>query len=269
MSGFDSADYIKYEFFENGIGLGKKSIVKNTEGTITYQLTPGISSFYIKFYIKQNGAADQAALDNITLTGLKIVSQPSCYSVTLTLNFDNYPEETSWAIVDEYNNTISSGGSYSSEPKGGTKIINMCLDAGCYNLIVDDAYGDGMCCNYGNGSYELKSDIDNSILASGGSFTYSENTSFCVGVKSKIFTAEKAKCDGYFKIFPNPVSNKLHFIINDDHMSKIRIFDVNGRLIKQNILNQPRINVQNLKQGFYFIELSSYKKSLIKKFYKN
>ncbi len=98
--------------------------------------------------------------------------------VTLTLVFDNYPEETSWAIMAG-GLTYASGGPYGSQADGSTLVITTCLNDGCYDFVIYDSYGDGMCCSYGNGSYTLRDEANN-ILASGGSFTTSQTTNFCI-----------------------------------------------------------------------------------------
>ena len=99
--------------------------------------------------------------------------------VTLTIVLDNYPEETSWEIRDG-GTVVASGGTYGSNPDGSTVIENACLPDGCYDFIIYDAYGDGICCAYGSGSYTLTDDSDGSTLASGGAFTSSQTTNFCV-----------------------------------------------------------------------------------------
>ncbi|KAA3630285.1 MAG: hypothetical protein DWQ02_18175, partial [Bacteroidetes bacterium] len=105
-----------------------------------------------------------------------------CYDngVTLTINLDNYPEETSWIIRNSGGTTVASGGTYGSQPDGSTVVEVACLVDGCYDFIIYDSYGDGICCGYGNGSYILTDDSDGSTLASGGNFGSSETTNFCV-----------------------------------------------------------------------------------------
>ena len=49
----------------------------------------------------------------------------------------------------------------------------------CYTFTIFDSFGDGICCNWGSGSYSLTS-RDGAVLASGGSFSASENTDFCL-----------------------------------------------------------------------------------------
>jgi hypothetical protein len=100
-------------------------------------------------------------------------------AVTVSITFDNYPEETSWQITDANGSTVASGGTYGSQPDGSTINIDLCLVDGCYDFTILDVYGDGICCSYGNGSYTVTS--GGTTLASGGSFASSETTNFCLG----------------------------------------------------------------------------------------
>lgn len=99
--------------------------------------------------------------------------------VDVTIVFDNYPEETAWVLTDDTGATVSSGGTYSGQADGSTLVIDLCLPDGCYDFTITDTYGDGICCSYGNGSYTV-SDSSNTY-ASGGNFTSSETTGFCIG----------------------------------------------------------------------------------------
>ncbi len=107
--------------------------------------------------------------------------------VTISITFDNYPEETSWAITNSSGATVASGGTYASQADGSTLTISECLPNGCYDFTISDAYGDGICCSYGNGAYSVIG--GGSTLASGSSFTNSETTNFCVG------STPPASCD--------------------------------------------------------------------------
>ncbi|MGB2015141.1 MAG: M43 family zinc metalloprotease, partial [Flavobacteriales bacterium] len=98
--------------------------------------------------------------------------------VTVTLNFDNYPEETSWQISDG-SGIVASGGTYPTAPDGSTLTIAECLPEACYTFTIFDSYGDGICCGYGSGSYAVTDEFGN-VLASGASFASSEATNFCV-----------------------------------------------------------------------------------------
>jgi hypothetical protein len=104
---------------------------------------------------------------------------PACTTVSVRITFDNYPEETSWSIKNSSGATVASGGTYGSQPDGSTLTLTPCLADGCYDFTITDAYGDGICCAYGNGSYAVT--VGGSTVAAGGSFTTSQTTNFCIG----------------------------------------------------------------------------------------
>ena len=94
---------------------------------------------------------------------------------TLTILLDNYPGETTWNIKNSSGATLYSGGPYSSG--GSTVSVSICIPNGCYTFNVFDSYGDGICCGYGQGSYNLV--VNGSSVASGGQFGSSITHSFC------------------------------------------------------------------------------------------
>ncbi len=99
--------------------------------------------------------------------------------VIISITLDNYPEETSWTVQNENGNVIASGGTYGSQPDGSTVTETLCLADGCYDFTINDSFGDGICCSYGNGSYAVVA--AGTTVASGGNFGSSETTNFCLG----------------------------------------------------------------------------------------
>ncbi len=100
--------------------------------------------------------------------------------VNFSITFDNYPEETSWTLTTDAGVSISAGGTYGNQPDGSTITFDFCLADGCYDLTINDSYGDGICCSFGSGSYTI-TDGSGNVLGSGGSFGSSETSSFCLG----------------------------------------------------------------------------------------
>ncbi|WP_350634743.1 endonuclease [Pseudoalteromonas sp. GW168-MNA-CIBAN-0100] len=94
-------------------------------------------------------------------------------SLTLTLNTDNYGSETSWAVNNNQGSAVANGSGYASNTQYDEQI---CLTDGTYTLVINDSYGDGMCCSTGNGSYALKQ--GSTTLASGASFNNTDSTAF-------------------------------------------------------------------------------------------
>ena len=97
-------------------------------------------------------------------------------NVTLTITPDNYAYEISWEIQDVNGTVLHSGNGYS-----GTNIIteSFALSTACYKLIMKDSGNDGICCDFGTGSYELKNE-DGTILASGGEYVSEDIKDFCL-----------------------------------------------------------------------------------------
>merc|ERR1712183_292329 len=66
----------------------------------------------------------------------------------LELTTDNYPGETAWNIKNSSGDEKYNGSGYSDA--NTLHSINMCLASDEYTFTITDAYGDGICCSYGN-----------------------------------------------------------------------------------------------------------------------
>ena len=100
--------------------------------------------------------------------------------LSLSITLDNYGTETTWEIKDANGNTLVEGGPYQDNVMGTAITESICLPNACFDFIMKDEYGDGMCCGYGNGSYRLVNDATGATLASGGRFTDQQTTNFCI-----------------------------------------------------------------------------------------
>jgi len=199
--------------------------------------------------------------------------QPTCVDVDLKIIFDKYAKETSWNIKNNSGTVVASGNGYDAQANGSTITISKCLPIGCYKLEFIDAYGDGMCCSYGNGSYNLKNKATGEILASGGSFTSSQIKDFCLANTRTDSTDEKTianiKLD--LSIFPNPVSgNELNVITKNDKSSTYKIINTLGQVLMNGKLNDIKstINVSRLNSGMYFIIVKNNTSNNTKQFIK-
>ena len=115
---------------------------------------------------------------NLNFETAKISNVPD---ITLNLTLDNYGSETTWTIRDENGFDIATGGPYSENTNGTQITINESLENGCYSFIINDAFGDGICCSYGNGSYNIINS-EGETLVSGGQFGSSETVPFIIDV---------------------------------------------------------------------------------------
>lgn len=103
----------------------------------------------------------------------------ACIDVSFELTLDLFGSETSWEIRDAAGTLQASGSGFKNKMLGQKYVTNLCLPEGCYDLIVKDSDGDGMCCDYGQGNFQVVT-ADGSILAQGGQFTNQITKNFCV-----------------------------------------------------------------------------------------
>jgi Zn-dependent metalloprotease len=196
----------------------------------------------------------------------------ACSNVALSITFDNYPEETAWSVKDASGSTVASGGTYGSQADGSTLNINVgCLDSGCYDFVITDAYGDGICCSYGNGSYTLTNSDTGATLASGAQFTSSQTTNFCLGNASingiASIPTNADSTDKQFKLYPNPVSQALNISLVGFEAQTYSVINMLGQKVLQGRYKDV-IDVKDLEAGIYMLQLNIGEKTKMKKFIK-
>jgi len=130
----------------------------------------------------------------------KYTHRPCDTQISIDINFDLYPSETRWEILDALGGVVTTGGPYEDQVNGSSLSIQECLPFGCYTFVVYDAYSDGICCSYGDGHYEVR-DASGNMLATGGSFGYSESTEFCISqnadaISLKLIALANVSCHG-------------------------------------------------------------------------
>jgi len=116
------------------------------------------------------------------------------HTIQVVLKTDRYGTETTWSVVDKTTNTtLASGGPYNdlnSNTFQEQNIPPIEVDGtGCYCFIINDSYGDGICCNYGNGSYSVL--YDSVEMGSGGA-SFTQNIHFLNPTSSSCPTNEFA-----------------------------------------------------------------------------
>jgi len=116
------------------------------------------------------------------------VIDEDCVPLIIVINTDAFGEETSFELEDLTDNTIISSAAPGTLAGLATFRQPLCVNSThCYEFRIFDAFGDGICCAYGNGSYLVT--FNGQVVASGGTFADSEITPFgddcsldCAGV---------------------------------------------------------------------------------------
>jgi len=133
-----------------------------------------------------NSQQDEDLVNNSSTTSASLDSNYDI--ITLVINADDYPEETSWKLLDETNQIIATG-ALDDDTEVFTEDI--CVDySSCFSLYVYDSYGDGICCGYGLGDFLILDSSNNIILSNNGEFDNLVQEVFCLDESGCEFTAE-------------------------------------------------------------------------------
>lgn len=194
-----------------------------------------------------NGATDENANNN------EIQAEFSAYAgetfdFQLALVLDDYGSETTWEIL-RLGQVIYSGGPYADDADGTEVIVDLCLEAGCYILKVYDSYGDGMCCDWGDGSWTVL-DNDGDVVATGGAFNDLDQEQFCTSAAGVAPLSANAVA-----LMPNPAQDQVG--LTSEVTGRVVVRDVQGREVYvariQRGLNQW--SVADWEAGVYVVEV--------------
>lgn len=122
-----------------------------------------------------NGTVDERPDNDTFVKEIEVILEG--LFVTLTLQFDNAPQETSWEIRDLDRNLVHRGDNYTVN--SDLLVLDLCLQEGCYIFTIFDSFADGICCQAGNGFYEVMSS-DGFIISQGSDFGGISSDLFCV-----------------------------------------------------------------------------------------
>jgi hypothetical protein len=206
-----------------------------------------------------NGQADEVPANNISTKTFE-PSKNSGTSVDLTIITDNYGSETSWALKDPNGATVASGGPYTNVSGGQTFNVPVTgLSNGCHTFEINDGYGDGICCQYGNGSFTIAS--NGTTLYTGGQFGSEDERVFNVGGTNSINEVEMMN---NVSVYPNPFNDnaRVNYNLVEAGVVSLEVYNVLGaRVITQNLgekavgSHSTTISSEGLDAGVYMVNL--------------
>ena len=210
-----------------------------------------------------NSVQDQYPYNNSSNLNINKVSSYETATINLELTTDNYGSDTTWIFEDENGQVIAQGGPYADSV---IQTINESFAVNsnmCYNFTIFDSYQDGICCQYGDGSYILTTDSNDEIF-SGGVFNVEETT--LISVVDNLSLSQFS--DDNIKVYPNPTTDQI-FIESKVKNLSFTFYDINGKQILQT--KNSVINLSNLSSGVYFLNIINSEKnqSIIKKVIKD
>ncbi len=207
----------------------------------------GFSEFHAYIELEE----DQSSINNNVHATYQVTTENVEY-FDLEIVLDEFGNETSWQILTDTDIQVF-GGPYETDNEGLQISESFCLPEGCYLLAFFDSEGDGMCCDYGFGGYELYNSLED-LLVEGGEFGLFEQNEFCSENVSVNEIEEKT-----FQVYPNPVSGELR-IRSKQTYSSIQIYDVAGREVfrsSSSEITNGTIDVSTFQVGSYLVVLQT------------
>lgn len=184
-------------------------------------------------------------------------------TITFIVNPDEYPEENLWQLQDINTGQYIDSGLFSSEKFE----VDICINKNsCYSLTVADSFGDGICCQFGNGNFEIVNEDGETLIYSNGQFDHLYVEEFCL--QNGVLSTEEVSSE-LIKLYPNPTSGD--FIIELDNSlisgerTRLDLFDGFGRLLSTSNLSEQgdgsqfNFSLEEYESGNYYVRCSNTK----------
>jgi hypothetical protein len=157
---FDACDGTELACNDDGAGCS------GFTSELTWDVTSGTT-----YYVRVSGWNGASGTYDLTLS---CEGGGGDCTIHIEIFTDNFPSETTWDVVDAGGGTVASGGPLSAPATLHTWDIALDCE-GCYVFTIYDTFGDGICCGYGNGWYEVS--YEGALACSGAEFGFSETCS--------------------------------------------------------------------------------------------
>lgn len=206
------------------------------ESTVTFDPLPLCMEGILKTTIVSisGGQGDDDYSNNVHNDNFFAASEFQNKLIILKIKTDDYGAELYWELHDEQGEVLFSGGNKNVGPDGGgtfgtinggpgaygnnvliTKMLEL-PGTGCYSILFVDAYGDGICCAYGNGYYKLFSANNPAVpVLTGGEFGATDHRGF--SVTEAVSDNTPPDRSGGIDVFPNPAGDQLNIAISAAH----------------------------------------------------
>jgi hypothetical protein len=197
-----------------------------------------------------NGMLDENDFNNAATVSF-VTSLGPTIDYQLVILLDDYGSEVTWELK-ELGQVLYNGGPYDDDIDGTEVQVDLCLADGCYIFEISDSYGDGLCCEYGEGAWTIF-DESGALVDSGGEFEDFDQAIFCTNV-SEVLEASQADAP---KVFPNPATSSVQLDAQEWIGAELRVFDGSGKTMSIVRLTDALtvLNVSNWSAGFYVLSM--------------
>lgn len=177
--------------------------------------------------------------------------------LTIDIMQDKYGNQITWELLASDMTVIASGGPYTMLVGGGSAtqlhIEKATVSKGdCVKFVIKDAVGNGMCCSFGEGYYQIKDSKGNIVVDGDGDFGSEASALLSIGDGEAVEEIETVES---YNIFPNPVKDVL--TVKGENMKQVVISNALGQVVEtiNTNDNEVRVDVSAFNNGMYFINV--------------
>lgn len=260
---------INYAFNGNTQTLTWTGVLNQYQSDTIYFNFPSLADGNTTFnaeIIEVNHGSDSNVSNN-TLTD--VFSYFNSYEpLSIEFGYDFSTSEISWKLVNQNApQTIIDQRSYNANGIFSPYMYSRCLPVGCYQLVIDDSYGDGWSnMDYGNGYLKIKNRAGN-IIASMDSVNANFGSEITIDFCLAPLSVDQLDKDNILSVYPNP--SKSLFVVegNNAEIESVCIVDLNGKVVQsQEHIKSQKISVQhNLQAGVYILKIKTSTKEVNRK----
>lgn len=222
---------------------------------ITFDIPVGNNELTFNI-VEANGQTHDYSKSFMQLCDEWAVYETGAEEVNLTIEVlqDKYGNHTIWEFLSSDNTVLISDGPYKYLPNATTELhtYNVTVPVNdCYKFVIYDTYGNGICCEDGDGYYKITDELGNVLIDELGQFT-TEKYSVVSIVQGESVNESSAPL---YNIYPNPMKDVL--TIKGKNMSQIKIYNSLGQIVKMFECGEDtvEVNVENLQSGIYFVNI--------------
>ena len=176
---------------------------------------------------------------------------------TIDIMQDKYGNQITWELLASDMSVLASGGPYTMLVGGSASTQlhqeKVTVAKGeCVKFVIKDAVGNGICCQYGEGYYQIKDSQGNLLVDGDGDF--GSEASVLLSVTDGVSVNETLTTETY-NIFPNPVKDVL--TVKGENMKQVVIYNSVGQMVEtiNAESDEVRVNVSAYNNGMYLINV--------------
>ena len=209
--------------------------------------------------VEANGTAYEFAKE-ATITSeewANVAIEGETEELSIEIMQDKYGNQITWQLIASDNSVIAEGGPYTMLVGGSAAtqlhIQKATVNKGdCVKFVIKDAVGNGICCSFGEGYYQIKDSKDNIVVDGDGDFGSEASALLSIGAGEAVEEIETVET---LNIFPNPVKDVL--TVKGENMSQVVICNALGQVVESISTNdsEVRVDVSAYNNGMYIINV--------------